>query len=67
MVDDDLIVDFTEEEIAKNRWSIWGKRLHDNNIRKGHKKAADNMATIKEKSPAYAAYDRAMELPEPIK
>ena len=56
-----------EEEIAKNRWSIWGKRLHDNNIRKGHKKAADNMAAIREKSPQYAAYDRAVELPEPVK
>ena len=22
----------------KNRWSVWGKRLHDDNIRKGHKK-----------------------------
>ncbi len=64
MVNDDLIVDFKEEEIAKNRWSIWGKRLHENNIRKGHKKAADNMDIIRENSPKYASYDRAMKLPE---
>jgi hypothetical protein len=50
--------------MAKNRWSIWGKRLHDDNIRKGHKKAAEGQDVIKAKMPKYIAYERAVELPE---
>jgi multimeric flavodoxin WrbA len=64
IVDGELMADFTEEEMAKNRWSIWGKRLHDNNIRKGHKKAAEGQDVIKAKMPKYIAYERAVELPE---
>lgn len=51
MVDDELTVEFTGEEIAKNRWSIWGKRLHDNNIRKGHQKAAEGNDMIQKRLP----------------
>ena len=64
MIDNELIVDFTEEEIAKNRWSIWGKRLHDNNIRKGHGKAAEGKDLIKERQKKYVEYERAVELPQ---
>lgn len=67
IVDGELIADFTEEEIAKNRWSIWGKRLHDNNIRKGHQKAAEGKDIIKERMSKYTSYERAVELPEVVK
>lgn len=64
MVDDELMVEFTEEAIERNRWSIWGKRLHDDNIRKGHKKAADGKDQIAERMPKYTAYERAVVLPD---
>lgn len=67
VVNGELIVDFTEEEIAKNRWSIWGKRLHDDNIRKGHQRAAEGKDVIREKMSKYTAYERAVELPKIIK
>ena len=64
MAEDELQVEFTEEAIARNRWSIWGKRLHDDNIRKGHKKAAEGKEKIQERVKKYAAYERAVALPE---
>lgn len=67
IADDELITEFTEEAIAKNRWSIWGKRLHDDNIRKGHAKAAAGKDVIKEGLPKYTAYERAVTLPELIR
>ena len=67
LMGDELSVEFTEEEMAKNRWSKWGQDLHDNNIRKGHMKAAQNKEKIAEKRKEYAAYDRAVVLPELIK
>lgn len=66
VVNNELIAEFTEEERAKNRWSIWGKRLHDNNIRKGHGKAAENKDLIKERMKRYNDYNRAVVLPEII-
>lgn len=66
-LDNELIVDFTEEEVAKNRWSIWGKRLHEENIRKGHQKAAEGKEKIAERMKKYANYERAVALPELIK
>lgn len=67
MADDELVVEFTEEEIAKNRWSIRGKRLHDNNIRKGHAKAAEGKDIIAARYKKYTDYDRAVKLPDPVK
>ena len=64
MAEDELQVEFTEEAIARNRWSIWGKRLHDDNIRKGHKKAAEGKEKIQERVKKYAADERAVALPE---
>ena len=64
MAEDELQVEFTEEAIARNRWSIWGKRLHDDNIRKGHKKAAEGKEKIQERVKKYAAFERAVALPE---
>ena len=64
MAEDELQVEFTEEAIARNRWAIWGKRLHDDNIRKGHKKAAEGKEKIQERVKKYAAYERAVALPE---
>ncbi len=65
--DNALSVEFTDEEMAKNRWSPWGQELHNNNIRKGHQKAIDGKDIIKEKMKKYAAYDRVADLPELIK
>ncbi|MCD8150669.1 MAG: flavodoxin family protein [Clostridiales bacterium] len=67
LVDGKLDVEFTQEERDKNRWSIWGKRLHDDNIRKGHAKAAQGKDIIREKSKKYTEYDRAVTLPDPIR
>ena len=64
IVDGEFVAEFTEEARARNRWSIWGKRLHDDNIRKGHKKAADGKAEIAERMKKYLEYDRAVRLPE---
>lgn len=64
VVNGDLKAEFAPEEIAKNRWSIWGKRLHEENIRIGHRKAAEGMAAIQEKLPKYVAYDCAVKLPD---
>ena len=64
MVDGEFVAEFTEEARERNRWSIWGKRLHDDNIRKGHKKAADGKALIAERTKKYQEYDRAVRLPE---
>lgn len=66
IVDDKLVAEFTEEEMAKNRWSKWGQELHDNNIRKGHKKAAENKDVIAERIKKYTAYECAVTLPELI-
>ena len=66
MVDGELKVTFTSEEMAKNRWSPWGQELHDNNIRKGHMKAAQGKDIIAAKRREYAAYMDAVELPELI-
>lgn len=64
MVDGEFVAEFTEEARERNRWSIWGKRLHDDNIRKGHKKAAEGKAQIAERTKKYLEYDRAVQLPE---
>jgi multimeric flavodoxin WrbA len=64
---DKLRVKFTDEEKAKNRWSPLGQELHDNNIRKGHGKAAQGKDIINEKMKKYVAYERAVTLPEIIK
>jgi tetratricopeptide (TPR) repeat protein len=66
-VDGDLKVTFTPEEMAKNRWSPWGQELHDNNIRKGHGKAAVGKDIIAAKRKEYAEYKDAVKLPELIK
>lgn len=66
IVDDKLVAEFTEEEKAKNRWSKLGQELHDNNIRKGHKKAAENKDVIAERIKKYTAYECAVTLPELI-
>ena len=66
IIDGKLVAEFTEEEKAKNRWSRWGQELHDNNIRKGHMKAAQAKETIAEKRKEYAATDYVVELPELI-
>ena len=64
MVDGEFVAEFTEEARERNRWSIWGKRLHDDNIRKGHKKAAEGKAQIAERTKKYLEYERAVQLPE---
>lgn len=66
MADGELKVTFTPEERAKNRWSHWGIELHDNNIRKGHVKAAAGKDIIAAKRKEYAAYKDAVKLPELI-
>ena len=66
MVDGDLKVTFTDEEKAKNRWSPWGQELHDNNIRKGHMKAANAKDVIAAKRKEYAEYMDAVKLPDLI-
>ncbi len=66
IVDNELIAEFTEEERAKNRWSPWGQELHDNNIRKGHAKAAGNREFIAEERKKYAAMEYAVKLPDLI-
>ena len=63
----ELQVAFTPEEMAKNRWSPWGQELHDNNIRKGHMKAAQGKDIIAAKRAEYAAYKDAVKLPELVK
>ncbi|NTV90539.1 MAG: hypothetical protein HGA22_09325 [Clostridiales bacterium] len=67
MEDGDLKVSFSDEERAKNRWSPWGRELHDNNIRKGHGKAFANKELIASKRKEYEAYVKAVKLPELIK
>ncbi len=68
MVDGELKVTFTPEERAKNRWSAWGIELHNNNIRKGHMKAAEGKDLIAEARKKYAASSiQAVELPEIVK
>lgn len=64
IVDGKLVAEFTQEARDRNRWSIWGKRLHDDNIRKGHKKAAEGRAQITERIKKYMDYERAVALPE---
>lgn len=66
IVDGKLTVDFTPEAMAKNRWSPWGQELHDNNIRKGHAKAAQSADIIRERLKKYTDYERAVILPELI-
>lgn len=63
IVDGELIAEFTQEERDKNRWSAWGRELHDNNIRKGHQWGAENKAVILEKEKKYKAYGHVAELP----
>ena len=48
----------------QNRWSRWGQELHDNNIRKGHIKAAQGRETIVAKRAEYAESDYVVVLPE---
>jgi hypothetical protein len=67
IIDGKLTVDFTPEDLAKNRWSPWGQELHDNNIRKGHAKAAQAKDIIAERLKKYTDYERAVNLPEPVK
>lgn len=64
MVDGELVAEFTPESRAENRWSFAGMELHDNNIRKGHQKAAENKTTIAEGLKHYADRDYAVVLPE---
>lgn len=64
IVNDELVAEFTEEERNKNRWSPWGRELHDNNIRKGHKWGADNKDVICEREKKYKDYGHVAELPE---
>lgn len=60
----ELTVEFTKDAIAKNRWSIWGKRLHEDNIRKGHAKAAAGKDLIAERAKKYRDFDHVVKLPE---
>ena len=64
MVDGELVAEFTPESRAKNRWSPDGQELHDNNIRKGHMKAAEGKAVIAEGIKRYADHDYAVALPK---
>ncbi|MEN8907579.1 MAG: flavodoxin family protein [Clostridiales bacterium] len=61
-----LKIEFTEEEIAKNRWKPWGQELHNNNIRKGHMKASQNQYIIKENRKKYDDYNRKVIFPKLI-
>ena len=63
MENGELKVDFTPEEMAKNRWSPWGQELHNNNIMKGHKKAGMGKETIDQKRKEYGELDYAVQLP----
>ena len=63
----ELEVAFTPEEQAKNRWSPAGQEVHDNNIRKGHGKAAAGKDIIAAKRKEYAEYKDAVALPELVK
>lgn len=63
----ELQVSFTPEEQAKNRWSPAGQEVHDNNIRRGHGKAAQGKDIIAAKRKEYAAYKDAVKLPDLVK
>ena len=52
---------------AKNRWSPAGQEVHDNNIRKGHGKAAAGKDIIAAKRKEYAEYKDAVALPDLVK
>ena len=67
MEDGELKVEFTPEERAKNRWSFAGQEVHDNNIRKGHQKAAEGREYIAQRRKEYADYMDALKLPELVK
>ncbi len=66
VVDGKLIADFTAEARTRNRWSPWGQELHDNNIRKGHAKAAAGKEKIAKERARYTAMEYAVKLPELI-
>ena len=42
-----LKVHFTQEELDKSRWGVYGQKLHFDNIAKGHKRAAEGTKQIK--------------------
>lgn len=66
IVDGKLKVTFTEEARAQNRWSPNGQELHNNNIRKGHGKAAAGREIIDKGRKEYADMKQAIVLPELI-
>ena len=59
-----LSASFSDEARAKNRWSPAGQELHDNNIRKGHGKAAAGKDIIDKGRKDYAEMKQAVVLPE---
>ena len=63
MENGELMVHFTAEARALNRWSMAGQEVHDNNIRAGHGKAAQSRDFIAEKRRKYAAMKDALVLP----
>ena len=66
VVDGRLKITFTQENLDKSRWSPYGQNLHNTNIQKGHKKAAEGAEKIKADFPAYNDFlkDHRMILPE---
>lgn len=65
MENGELSAAFTPEARAKNRWSRAGQEVHDNNIRRGHKRAAEGRELIKERAKAYSDCEiLPVELPE---
>lgn len=67
IVDGELKATFTDEARALNRWCPVGQQAHDDNIRKGHGKAAAAKDFINAKRKEYAAMNYAVKLPELIK
>ena len=48
VVDGKLKVHFTQDELDKSRWGVYGQKLHFDNIAKGHKRAVEGSDQIKE-------------------
>ena len=58
-----LKINFTDEALGKNRWGEWGRRLHGENVMKGHKKALASKDEISAKRKEYADYKQPLTLP----
>lgn len=58
-----LKISFTDKAIGKSRWGEWGRKLHKDNIAKGHKKAIEGKEQVSAKLKEYANYKEPLILP----